>query len=461
MRKIPKLYFQVKNRLLYAILRKWLQLLNLIVNRNLDSIDTNYVTYLLNSGIVPRSNERFFIWDRAWKKSMLDWNKGHYQKSVSIRKEVMYEIYRANSQELHEYYPPFMSRIYAGPIGHNGVVGMHLAAQKFDLIPQGERWLPVNNSMAKRPFFLSIKDNFKLVKFQSQSSGDELPGHWHVYERLQLIKTHNDFMDLYPLIENVFSHIKDLTKSPILNLDAEYEKAAMNMLGRMGLKGSDWFVTLHVRDTGMSGETREQPIESYLKSVSHILSLGGKVIRIGDESMKRLPQINGLIDLSNDFEINSKLHLFALANAKFFIGTNSGPKFMPPLYGVPSLITNLTSIGLESLCLTNKTRYIPKKILYKNTPVSLYDTLNSHIGFDNFSARDLKKRNIELICNSEDEILEGVKEMIELVFNNSYPNNLELENRVARIRNSTFFSSTGMFSVSWLKQNEDWFLRTT
>ena len=58
-----------------------------------------------------------------------------------------------------------------------------------------------------------------------------------MYERLQLIKPHNDFIDLYPLIENVFSHIKDLTKSPILNLDAEYEKAAMNILGRMGLKG--------------------------------------------------------------------------------------------------------------------------------------------------------------------------------------------------------------------------------
>ena len=460
MNKIQIFYFQVKNKILYSVLRKWLQFLSLIVNRKLSFIDKNYVTYLLNAGIVPFSNEKFFEWDRAWKKSMLEWNQGNYQKSVKIRKEIMNEVYLANKISFKDYYPPFLSRIYAGPIGHNGVIGMHLAAQKFNLIPRGERWLPVNELIASRPFFLSIKDDIKLVKFQNQFNGDELPSHWHMYERLQLIKTNEEFVDLYPLIESVFSHIKDITKNPILKLDYDYEQKSLNELIKIGLKKSDWFVTLHVRDTGITGETREQPIESYLKSISYISNLGGKVIRIGDESMKRLPHIPGMIDLTTDFKNNSQLHLFALANAKFFIGTNSGPKFMPPLYGVPSLITNLTSLGLESLSLTNKTRYIPKKILYKNVPVSFYDILNSHMGYDNFTAKQLKKRSLELVCNSEDDILEGVKEMIDIVFNNSILEESGLENQVKAIRKSAYFSSNGMFSTYWLKQNEDWFLKT-
>jgi hypothetical protein len=154
---------KLKNKLLYLILKKWLQILNLIVNRNLSSIDTNYVTYLLNSGVIPFTNEKFFDWDKTWKKAMFEWNEGRYQNSVTIRKELMYEIYLANKINFKDYYPPFLSRIFAGPIGHNGIIGMHIGAQKFGLIPKGKRWLPVNNLMANRPFFLSTKDYINLV----------------------------------------------------------------------------------------------------------------------------------------------------------------------------------------------------------------------------------------------------------------------------------------------------------
>jgi putative glycosyltransferase (TIGR04372 family) len=451
---------KLKNKLLYLILKKWLQILNLIVNRNLSSIDTNYVTYLLNSGVIPSTNEKFFDWDKTWKKAMFEWNEGRYQNSVTIRKELMYEIYLANKINFKDYYPPFLSRIFAGPIGHNGVIGMHIGAQKFGLIPKGKRWLPVNNLMANRPFFLSTKEYINLVSFQNQSSGDELPSQWHVYERLQLIKTEEGFVDLYPLIEKVFSHIEDFTKTPILKLDYEYEKNAKFELKKLGLDNNDWFVTLHVRDTGLEGETREQPVESYLKSIYYILSHGGKIIRIGDEFMKKLPSIPGVIDLTKNFAVNSKLNLFALARAKFFIGTNSGPKFMPPLYGVPSLITNLTSIGLESLSLTSKTIYIPKAIICNNDSVSLSDTLNSHMGFNNFTAKELNKRNIELKCNTEDDILNGVKEMIDIVFNNFSARELGLDNKVKEIRENVQFSSKGNFSTSWLRQNESWFLNS-
>jgi len=451
---------KLKNKLLHLILKKWLQILNLIVNRKLSSIDINYVTYLLNSGLIPSSNEKFFDWDKTWKKAMLEWNAGQYQKSVTTRIELMQEIYLANKINFKDYYPPFLSRIFAGPIGHNGIIGVHIGAQKFGLIPKGKRSLPVSNLMASRPFFLSTKDYINLITFQNQSSGDELPSQWHVYERHQLIKTEDGFVDLYPLIENVFSYIEDLTETPILTLDYKYEKIAKFELNKLGVGDDDWFVTLHVRDTGLEGETREQPIESYLKSIHHILNQGGKIIRIGDESMNKLPSIPGVIDLTKNFAMYSKLHLYALARAKFFIGTNSGPKFMPPLYGVPSLITNLTSIGLESLALTSKTIYIPKAIIRNNQPVSLSDTLNSHMGFNNFTARELNHRNINLKCNTENDILNGVKEMIGIVFNNYNDRELSLDSKVKEIREKVHFSSKGNFSTSWLRQNESWFLNS-
>lgn len=453
-------YF-LKTKLLYLILKIWLQLLNLIINRTWKSFDLNYGTYLLNSGIIPSSKGNFYAWDKAWKDSMLEWNLGNYKKSVNLRKEVMFEVYKANNQDLIDYYPPFLSRIFAGPIGHNGVIGMLIGAQKYNIIPKGQRLLPVSKMIGIRPFFLSVKGDIKLVRIENQSSGDEFPSYWHIYERHQLIKTHDGFIDLYPLFEKVFYNIKNLSSSPILKLDIEYEQKAINLLSRAGLKKSDWFVTLHVRDTGIFGETREQPIESYLKSILYITNLGGKVIRIGDQSMKKLPPIKGLIDLSLDFKSNSFLHLYALAKARFFIGTNSGPKFMPPLFGVPSLITNLTSIGLESLFFTEMTRYIPKKIIHKKNATSLFDTLNSHIGYNNFTAKELKKQNIELLCNTELEIFEGVKEMMKLVSGETELYDAKLENHVNKIRESAFFSSSGLFSRYWLQQNAEWFLKTT
>jgi putative glycosyltransferase (TIGR04372 family) len=240
----------------------------------------------------------------------------------------------------------------------------------------------------------------------------------------------------------------------------EYESYARLRLEEYGLSKSDWFVTLHVRNTGSAIDVREQSIKDYLASINLIIANGGKVIRIGDPSMEKINAIPGFIDLSRDSKLHTPLHLYALAKAKFFIGTNSGPKMYPPLYGVPSLITNLTSIGLETFTLSPGTIYIPKTYTREGEKLPLVEILGSHIGYDNFNRRQLFERGIGVADTSQLDILKGVEEMLQYVFGLAPERNNEFDIQVERIRSASQFSTSGRFSATWLSENENWFLRT-
>lgn len=399
---------------------------------------------------------KFTDWYDRWNNAYSIWNAGNYTAAVEIRTQIMNEIYQDNSALDINYFPPFLSQEFGGPIGHNGLLGMHIAGQKLGLINSGKRFISVDSRNLSRPFFEQIKEEITFIS-ANNSSGNENPDYWHVTERLQLIRAFGQFIDIYPLIENIFEKNRNSQK-PIMNLLPVYEENARLQLKKLGLNDKDWFVTIHVRDTGLVGEVREQSIKTYFKAIDYILGIGGKVIRIGDPSMARMDEKPGVIDLTRNFEVNSYLHLFALAKAKFFIGTNSGPKMLPPLYGVPSLITNLTAIGLESLKLVEGSIYVPKLIQKKGILLNFSEIMNSHIGYDNFNAKDLYKRDILLINNSENEIFEAVREMANIVINKSNDREIILDEKIEKTRSSVLFSTKGNFSTSWLKKNESWFL---
>jgi putative glycosyltransferase (TIGR04372 family) len=459
--KFTQTFYKIKNWVLHFTLTSMVNFINIAVNRNFRRPETYYARYLVGLNLLPKIGDNHFEWYANWNKTDRMFNKGEYHNAVKIRKEIMYEIYKKNGITDCDYFPPILSKCFSGPIGHNRDIGIHIAAQNLGLLPTGQRYLQVPKKDLNKPFHLSIKDNIKLLSFSDLYSDDEPPGWWHIYERMQLIKTRDGFMDHYELMEKVYIQSAMNPEKSILKLNSDYAYKSMIELRNYGLNESDWFVSLHVRETGNQEELNNQSIYTYIKSIEYIINLGGKVIRIGDSSMPSLPHIKGLIDLSQNSSNSSHLHLYALAAAKFFIGTQSGPKAIPSLFNIPSLITNSTMLGLETLRCSEETIYLPKKTFLNGRLLSFVDIINSPIGYASFNPKDIKEAMIFFESNSSDQILNGVKEMVDIVLNNSPLRNLNLDNKVNEAREQVRFATTGFFSTQWLEESQGWFLANT
>ena len=456
--KTSQKYLNFKNLVLHFCLTSIVYCFNILINKNFKKPDLHYGSYLLNLQILPNTNQNYFEMAAAWNRSDVLFNKGDYHNSVRIRKEIMTEIYEKNGIANYDYFPPILSKCFTGPIGHYRDIGIHIGAQNLGILPIGQRYLQVAKRDLTNPFYLSLNENIKLLSFSNLHGGDEPPSSWHIYERMQLIATRNGFIDQYELANKVYTQNSLYSEKPILKLDSDYGQKSRSELRNYGLNESDWFVTLHVRETGSHEEHNNQSINSYIKSIEYIINLGGKVVRVGDSSMPRLPVMPGLIDLSQNSATSSHLHLYTLAAAKFFIGTNSGPKAVPSLFNVASLITNTTMLGLETFRCSGKTLYLPKKSFLDGKLLSFVDVLNSPIGYGSFRLRDIREQKIFFEPNSDIEILNGVKEMVNIVLNDSHPRNLSLDNQINEVREQVRFATTGLFSTQWLEKNQSWFL---
>ena len=83
-------------------------------------------------------------------------------------------------------------------------------------------------------------------------------------------------------------------KLPVRLRKNSYEQGNNNLL-EMGLSSDDWFVCIHVRESGFRNdaarrEYRNANIDNYVKACERIIEKGGWVIRMGDNSMKPLPE---------------------------------------------------------------------------------------------------------------------------------------------------------------------------
>ena len=79
---------------------------------------------------------------------------------------------------------------------------------------------------------------------------------------------------------------------------------------------------------------------TYLPAMAEITRRGGFVIRMGDTGMSRLPPLSNVIDYCHSDLRADWMDIFIAARCRFMLGTSSGPAYIPPLYGVPSVLTN-------------------------------------------------------------------------------------------------------------------------
>jgi putative glycosyltransferase (TIGR04372 family) len=448
-----QIIFSLQRRARFVFRKIYLLFNSLSLNKKLPAIaPVHYFELVKHSAIFSNNQLNQFRILEEWDTTDALWNFGQYSKAVKKRKELLQEIYEFHKVDVPNYFPPAMSMGYTGPIGHVGVLGVHLHAQKNGLIPSGQRVVPLLNEKAKRASTQAILNEYKPMYFQDGAAWGEFPLNWHVSERLQMIRGQSDFLDLYQLFEATYSHKPVNQSDPIVSLEDRYLWSARQQLRELGLPDTAWFVGLHIRNEGPAHLRRNQPDSSYKEAVDLVKSMGGWIIRIGDMTMSKFPPTKNLIDLSQ-IPGSQFMHEYVLAKAKFLIGTTSGPTWVAPLFGTPVLVTNATSIARNTHTMSENTLFLPKHIHTGNREWTFEEILQHNEGYaeDNF---DPGERNYNFRSNSSMEIKNAVQEMFLRLDGIHHQNKIELNQRISRIRKDAKAVGQGEISSTFVEHLE-------
>jgi putative glycosyltransferase (TIGR04372 family) len=163
-------------------------------------------------------------------------------------------------------------------------------------------------------------------------------------------------------------------RQPLLTLTDEERARGRAALRSVGIADNAWFASLHIRESGFKAHEEFTKVElglnadvaSFLPAVRAVVERGGKVIRIGDPSMTPLPAMPGMLDYAHSPLKSDWMDVFLLGACRFFIGTSSGPAYVPPLFGVPCALTNWFPTGSRPF--NDRDIYIPKLLQVGNPP---------------------------------------------------------------------------------------------
>lgn len=205
---------------------------------------------------------------------------------------------------------------------------------------------------------------------------------------------------------------------PLLSLPREIEARGRAVLERLGMAQGAWFVALHVRErepdgrhSGING-IRNAHMSSYFPAIAEVARRGGWVVRIGDPSMARLPPLANVIDYCHSSARSDWMDIYILACCRFLIGTNSGPAFVPALYGTPALLTNWWPVAERPWHPSDI--FIPKLLRSGSDGryLTLSETLREPLGWC-YSRRHLAKHAGVRVDDNDPEIIRAaVEEML-------------------------------------------------
>jgi putative glycosyltransferase (TIGR04372 family) len=400
--------------------------------------------------LMRASQER---WEEAESMQRL----GKYHQAVKVREEILTELYDYQGVASKEYFPPLLGTTWSSNFGHLSAIGHHRLAKLLNIIPAGERFLLDNNKNANPELLREVSFGFSKVNQKSGTRWSEMPAFWHFSERIRTIKSTDGFIDGNKLFDEIFTedNLKSL-KGKYLRLSEEYSKKSLSELETYGLPKSAKFVALHIRERGPIGDPRTQPTSSFIPAINEITRNGYWVIRIGDKSMASLPNMPMVIDLVPKNNSARALHAYALAKCEFYVGTASGPSWVPRIFGVPSLITNLNEVATQAGRAPNGSIHIPKKYINrKGETLNLLQMFSQGFAFSSLMLHELKRKGISLEPNSSEEIFEATKEILNYLKGNEDKPNLFSES-VNSIRNIYDSPTWGNFAESFLSRNPTW-----
>ncbi len=229
-------------------------------------------------------------------------------------------------------------------------------------------------------------------------------------------------------------------RPPLLALTREDDEWGREMLLRLGIPAEAWFVCVHAREAGFSPideelqRHRNCSIDNTIPALREIVRRGGRVVRIGDPTMKPLPPLPGVIDYAHSPFKSARLDIVLCAQARFILGNTSGIGLVGTVFDVPCAAANL--IPLSTLWFGERDLSIPKLLWSREFKryLRMDEILDSPVA--NFHYASLyEEARIDPVENSAQDILMLASEMLDRLDGRYAPteDDTEIADRVRRL----------------------------
>jgi putative glycosyltransferase (TIGR04372 family) len=196
------------------------------------------------------------------------------------------------------------------------------------------------------------------------------------------------------------------------------------------------FVCIHSRDDRFHGTVEPQrniPIENFSRACDYLTVAGITPIKIGVDSRpveSGFANKCGLVDYSSTFR-SDMLDVWLIANAKFYLGSNSGLFYVANWFETPVGIVNYAGIN-ESTPLREKDVYLPQKIWSRELRrlLRFSEIAQSDIALRPWSKKCYERANLEPLTSTDEEVAELAVEMNERVDGKYSPTSEDLDLQV-------------------------------
>tara|TARA_B100000767_G_C19773761_1_gene541452 strand:+ start:3049 stop:4377 length:1329 start_codon:yes stop_codon:yes gene_type:complete len=199
-------------------------------------------------------------------------------------------------------------------------------------------------------------------------------------------------------------------------------------------------IILHHREAffNKTSHWRGSDLSNYLPTLKYLLKKGYGVIRLTHTKSKKLIfKSKKYAEINTDEHINKLFQYYIISKCRGFICTDSGPCSVGTYLNTPIYDTNI--FGMNIAGINKKSTYILKKVKL-NKRVLLFKELIELGYYKGFLySRKMNKSQFSIVQNTPDELLEGLKEFININkkkkksslqknFKKSIPNYMELKN---------------------------------
>lgn len=220
--------------------------------------------------------------------------------------------------------------------------------------------------------------------------------------------------------------VMQLTGSHI-SFSTNQEKQGIEALKDLGLPSEKDHICIFGRDSRFLSETcpenndadmqevRDMHITTFKPSVEELLRMGYNVIRMGSVVKEPLKICHSnFLDYATSGKRTDFMDVYLSAKCKFFVGIQSGLMHIPMVFRIPCLSVNVVRLELIHFCSPEDLAIF--KLLWSKKEkriLKVSEILES--GISRWRVEKFADSDIEVIDNTEDEILEAVKEMHERV----------------------------------------------
>lgn len=356
-----------------------------------------------------------------------------------------------------------LDSVWARHIGHLGILDYVL---KLGVLEGRNRedvilYLPPSSVVANRFLLDQIAQHLRLIE-----SPAELP-----FPESAVRALHFDLMGprlsdgttahYWKVAAETYARWHREGRAPLFAIPPAMQACGWAALREAGIPEGAWFVALHVREresdgrrSGING-VRNADIATYLPAIAEITGRGGWVIRMGGSGMTRLPALTKVVDYSVSAIRADWMDIFVLGCCRFMVGTNSGPAFVPALYGMPAVITNWWPAGERPW--RSSDIFVPKLLrrISDGSYLTLGRTLCEPFGWS-YSKNYLAERcGVRLEDNDAEMIRAAVREMLDRIDGNSPPDAEadELRARADRIYNASGVVGMGQLAREFVRRH--------